>query len=84
MKVCSIFNFWSAKSLSILQPNLDGLSAESAFLLAVADVMRAITASHMWQTSALNPLACLLCTAYRASKANEKDISKALGLNIPI
>lgn len=46
--------------------------------------MRAINASHMWQTSALNPLVCLSYTEYRASKANEKDIAKALGLNISI
>lgn len=83
-KQSSVFYFWSAKLLSILQPNLNGLSAESAFSLSVADVMRAITASHMWQTSALNPLACLMYAEYRASKANEKDIAKALGLNISI
>lgn len=47
MKDHNIFNFLSAKLLSILQPNLDGLSAESAFLVAVADVMRAITVSQM-------------------------------------
>lgn len=70
--------------LSILEPNLDGLLAESAFSLAVADVMRAITASHMRQTSALNLPACLLYTEYRVSTANEKDIAKALGLTISI
>lgn len=59
MKDGIIFNFWSAKMLSILQPNLDILAAESAFLVAVADVMRAITAYQMWQPSAPNPLVCL-------------------------
>lgn len=84
MKDHNIFNFWSAKFLSILQPNLDGLSAESAFLVAVADVMRAITASQMWQPSAFYPLVCLLYTEYKVSKVNEKDTAKAFGLNISI
>ena len=80
----SIFNFWSANLLSILQPNLDDLSAESAFLVAVADVMRAITASLMWQPSAFNPLVCLSYAEYEVSKANEKDTAKDFGLNISV
>lgn len=84
MKDHSIFSFWSAKLLSILQPNLDGLSAESASLVAVADVMRAIIASQIWQPSALNPLVCLSYTEYEVSKANEKDTVKAFGVNFSI
>lgn len=44
--------------------------------------MRAITASQMWQPSALNPLVCLWYTECEVTKANEKDTAQAFGLNL--